>query len=87
MSPTQIFRDCEFRLTIGTPGSDGILQTTLQMLLNRLEFGMTGQEAQDRYLRAPRYRVLTIQGFVEWIERVSVWGEARRHVRRVVPLG
>jgi hypothetical protein len=42
---------------------------------------------KGRYLRAPRYRVLTLQGFMEWIERVSVWGEARRHVRRVVPVG
>ena len=46
MSPTQIFRD-------GTPGSDGILQTTLQMPLNRLAFGMTMHEA----IQAPHRRV------------------------------
>src|SRR5439155_1745973 len=34
MSPTQVFRDGVFRLSVGTPGSYGILQTTPQMLLN-----------------------------------------------------
>jgi gamma-glutamyltranspeptidase/glutathione hydrolase len=53
MSPTQVFRDGAFRLSIGTPGSYGILQTTPQMLLNVLEFGMSVQEA----IEAPRVRV------------------------------
>jgi gamma-glutamyltranspeptidase / glutathione hydrolase len=52
MSPTQVFRDGAFRLSIGTPGSYGILQTTPQMLLNALEFGMNVQEA----IEAPRVR-------------------------------
>ncbi|HEY7516788.1 MAG TPA: gamma-glutamyltransferase [Methylomirabilota bacterium] len=53
MSPTQVFRDGDFFLSIGTPGSYGILQTTSQMLLNVLEFGMNVQEA----IEAPRVRV------------------------------
>ena len=53
MSPTQVFRDGAFLMSIGTPGSYGILQTTPQMLLNVLEFGMNVQEA----LEAPRVRV------------------------------
>ena len=53
MSPTQVFRDGAFSLSIGTPGSYGILQTTAQMLLNVLEFGMNVQEA----IEAPRVRV------------------------------
>ena len=53
MSPTQVFRDDTFVLSIGTPGSYGILQTTAQMLLNVLEFGMNVQEA----IEAPRVRV------------------------------
>jgi gamma-glutamyltranspeptidase/glutathione hydrolase len=53
MSPTQVFRDGAFRLSIGTPGSFGILQTTPQMLLNVVEFGMLVQEA----IEAPRVRV------------------------------
>jgi len=53
MSPTQVFRDGAFALSVGTPGSYGILQTTAQMLLNALEFGMNIQEA----IEAPRVRV------------------------------
>jgi gamma-glutamyltranspeptidase/glutathione hydrolase len=53
MSPTQVFRDGSFRLSIGTPGSYGILQTQPQMLLNALEFDMNVQEA----IEAPRVRV------------------------------
>ena len=53
MSPTQVFRDGVFVMSIGTPGSYGILQTTPQMLLNVLEFGMNIQEA----IEAPRVRV------------------------------
>ena len=53
MSPTQVFRDGAFNVSIGTPGSYGILQTTPQMLLNVLEFGMSIQEA----IEAPRVRV------------------------------
>jgi len=53
MSPTQVFRDGAFALSIGTPGSYGILQTQPQMLLNMLEFGLNIQEA----IEAPRVRV------------------------------
>jgi len=53
MSPTQVFRDGKFFLSMGTPGSYGILQTTAQMLLNVLDFDMNVQEA----IEAPRVRV------------------------------
>jgi len=53
MSPTQVFRNGGFLLSIGTPGSFGILQTTPQMLLNVIDFGMSVQEA----IEAPRVRV------------------------------
>ena len=53
MSPTQVFRDGRFALSIGTPGSYGILQTTAQMLVNALEFDLNVQEA----IEAPRVRV------------------------------
>ncbi len=55
VAPTQVFRDGRFVLSIGTPGSWGILQTTPQMLLNALEFGMNVQQAID----APRFRYVT----------------------------
>ena len=53
MSPTQVFQDGAFALSIGTPGSYGILQTQPQMMLNLLEFGLNLQEA----IEAPRIRV------------------------------
>lgn len=52
VAPTQTFRDGGFLLSAGTPGSWGILQTTPQVLLNVLEFGMNLQQAID----APRFR-------------------------------
>jgi gamma-glutamyltranspeptidase/glutathione hydrolase len=53
MSPTQVFRDGRFLLSIGTPGSYGILQTQTQMLMNVLDFGLNVQEA----IEAPRVRI------------------------------
>jgi gamma-glutamyltranspeptidase/glutathione hydrolase len=53
MTPTQVARGGEFTMSIGTPGSFGILQTTPQMILNALRFGMNIQEA----IEAPRVRV------------------------------
>lgn len=53
MSPTQVFQDGVFMLSIGTPGSYGILQTTAQMLMNVVDFGFNIQEA----IEAPRVRV------------------------------
>jgi gamma-glutamyltranspeptidase/glutathione hydrolase len=52
MSPTQVFRGGGFALSIGTPGSYGILQTQAQMLLNVLDFDLNVQEA----IEAPRVR-------------------------------
>ena len=52
MAPCIVTRDGAPILGIGTPGSYGILQTTLQMLLNRLDFGFNVQAA----IEAPRVR-------------------------------
>ena len=52
MAPCIVTRDGRAVLGIGTPGSYGILQTTLQMLLNSLDFGMNVQAA----IEAPRVR-------------------------------
>jgi gamma-glutamyltranspeptidase/glutathione hydrolase len=63
MAPTQVFRDGTFLLSIGTPGSYGILQTTPQMLLNVVEFGMTVQEAIEApRVRAYRDRLVDVEG-------------------------
>ena len=55
VAPTQTFRDGKFFLSMGTPGSWGILQTTPQFLTNVLDHGMNVQQAID----APRFRVST----------------------------
>ena len=52
MAPCIVTRDGKPLLGIGTPGSYGIPQTTLQMLLNALDFGMNVQAA----IEAPRAR-------------------------------
>jgi gamma-glutamyltranspeptidase / glutathione hydrolase len=52
MAPCIVTRDGSPRLGIGTPGSYGILQTTLQMVLNVLDFDMHLQTA----IEAPRVR-------------------------------
>ena len=52
VAPTQTFRDGRFFLSMGTPGSYGILHTTVQLLMNVIDFGMTPQQAID----APRFR-------------------------------
>ena len=46
-----MFKDGKFYLSIGTPGSYGILQTTTQMLMHVLDFGMNIQQA----IEAPRF--------------------------------
>jgi gamma-glutamyltranspeptidase/glutathione hydrolase len=63
MAPTQVFRDGAFLLSIGTPGSYGIVQTTPQMLLNVVEFGLTVQEAIEApRVRAYRDRLVDVEG-------------------------
>jgi gamma-glutamyltranspeptidase/glutathione hydrolase len=52
MAPCIVTRDGKPVLGIGTPGSYGILQTTLQMLLNNLDFGFNVQAS----IEAPRVR-------------------------------
>jgi gamma-glutamyltranspeptidase/glutathione hydrolase len=76
VAPTQTFRDGQFVLSMGTPGSWGILQTTPQMLLNVLEFGMNVQQAID----APRFRYFA-GTHVAMEERFPV--EARRALAKL----
>jgi gamma-glutamyltranspeptidase/glutathione hydrolase len=53
MAPVHVFRSGRFWFSIATPGSYGILQTTVQMLLNVVEFQADPQLA----IEAPRFRV------------------------------
>jgi gamma-glutamyltranspeptidase/glutathione hydrolase len=65
MTPTQGFRDGQCVLSIGTPGSFGILQTTSQMILNHVELGMDIQEAIEApRVRAYRDRLLDVEARV-----------------------
>ena len=54
LAPAHVRRDGRLALAIGTPGGYGILQTTAQMLVNLLEFGMDTQAA----IEAPRFRCI-----------------------------
>jgi gamma-glutamyltranspeptidase / glutathione hydrolase len=73
MSPTQVFRDGVFQLSIGTPGSYGILQTQPQMLLNVLEFDMNVQEAIEApRVRVYRDRLVDAEGRVEAATRAAL---------------
>ncbi len=54
LSPSQIWRDGEFAMTVGTPGSFGIMQTTPQMIMNLIDHGFSIQAA----IEAPRFKAL-----------------------------
>lgn len=55
VAPTHTFKSGKFYASMGTPGSWGILQTTVQFLMHLLDFGMDPQEA----IEAPRFRYFT----------------------------
>jgi gamma-glutamyltranspeptidase/glutathione hydrolase len=84
MAPTQVLRDGRILVAIGTPGSYGIPQTTTQMLLNVLEYGMNIQEA----IEAPRVRVYrdrTVDAEARIPAEARAALTARGHVLRDLP--
>jgi gamma-glutamyltranspeptidase/glutathione hydrolase len=84
MAPTQVFRNGRVLVAIGTPGSYGIPQTTTQMLLNILEYGMNIQEA----IEAPRvrlYRDRTVDAETRIPAEVRAALAARGHAIRDLP--
>ena len=54
VAPVHLSRDGQFWATVGTPGSYGILVTTVQVLANLIDFGLNVQDA----IGAPRFRWL-----------------------------
>ncbi len=58
IAPVHLFRDGRFWSTVGTPGSYGILVTTVQVIVNLVDFGLNLQDA----IGAPRFR---------WIDDVA----------------
>ena len=73
VAPSQSFLEGKFVLSMGTPGSWGILQTTPQMIMNVLDYGMNVQQAVE----APRLRCFEGQR-VEMEERFPL------HARRAL---
>ena len=55
LSPMLVFRDGALFSALGTPGSWGIQQTSVQFLTNVLDYGMNIQAA----IEAPRFRIET----------------------------
>lgn len=79
MTPTQGFRHGQCVLSIGTPGSFGILQTTPQMILNHLEFGMNIQEAIEApRVRAYRDRLLDVESRIPEGARAALAARGHR---------
>jgi gamma-glutamyltranspeptidase/glutathione hydrolase len=79
MAPTQVFHGGAFHLSIGTPGSYGILQTTPQMLLNVVEFGMAVQEAIEApRVRAYRDRLVDVEGRIPAAVRDGLAGRGHQ---------
>jgi gamma-glutamyltranspeptidase/glutathione hydrolase len=54
VAPLHLYRDGAFWATVGTPGSYGILVTTVQVVSNLIDFGLELQDA----IGAPRFRWL-----------------------------
>ena len=77
MSPTIVFRDGEPVLALGSPGGSTIITTVLQVLVNRIDLGMSIEEA----VAAPRAsqrntaNVTAEQAFIdEWGELLMPYG-------------
>lgn len=68
MAPCQVWKNDQPFAAIGTPGSHGILQTTLQMVLNLIEHGMNIQAA----IEAPRLRLINPGTHVAMEGRIPV---------------
>ena len=67
LSPMLVFRDGALFSALGTPGSWGIQQTSVQFLTNVLDYGMNIQAA----IEAPRFRIETAGTQVSIERRVS----------------
>ncbi|WP_460707637.1 gamma-glutamyltransferase [Myceligenerans halotolerans] len=67
MSPTIVLADGEPVLALGSPGGSTIITTVLQMLINRIDRGMTVQEAIAAPRATPRNGTWTVseQGFID----------------------
>src|SRR5262249_22306098 len=85
MAPVHVFRDGgQFWFSMATPGSYGILHTTLQMLLNIVEFGADCQAA----IEAPRFRLYEETRMqIETRVRPEVLTDLSRRGHQLEPVG
>ncbi len=85
LSPMLVFRDGALFSALGTPGSWGIQQTSVQFLTNVLDYGMNIQAA----IEAPRFRIETAGTQVSIERRMSKSVrralKARGHDVKVLP--
>jgi gamma-glutamyltranspeptidase/glutathione hydrolase len=72
MSPTVVLKDGKPFLVLGSPGGATIITTVLQMLVNRLDFGMTLPDA----LAAPRASQRNSSSTQAEPAFISTWGTA-----------
>ncbi|GAA2130109.1 gamma-glutamyltransferase [Nocardioides bigeumensis] len=67
MSPTIVLRNDRPWLALGSPGGSTIITTVLQMLVNRIDLGMTVEEAMAAPRATPRNTATTLaeQAFID----------------------
>jgi len=72
MSPTIVLQDGKPILALGSPGGSTIITTVLQMLVNRLDLGMTIEEA----IAAPRAAQRNTENVTAEPEFITAWEAA-----------
>ncbi len=72
MSPTIVLRDGKPFLALGSPGGSTIITTVLQMLVNRMDLGMTVEEA----IAAPRASQRNTASVTAEPEFITAYGPA-----------
>lgn len=84
MSPTIVLRDGKPFLALGSPGGSTIITTVLQMLVNRIDLGMTIEEA----IAAPRATQRNTASTTAEPEFITAFGPALTALgHRLVPAG
>jgi hypothetical protein len=78
MTPTLVFRDGQPVFTLGSPGGATIITTVLQILLNRLDLGMTLPEAIAAPRASQRNTAIT-EAEPEFLNRYEAALKARGH--------
>ncbi|PUA83079.1 gamma-glutamyltransferase [Nocardioides currus] len=84
MSPTIVLKDGKPFLALGSPGGSTIITTVLQMLVNRIDLGMTVQEAIAAPRTSPR-NTATVSSEPEFITAYGAALAALGH--QLVPAG